>query len=366
MQVPFLDLQAAYIELKPALDEAIDRVLRKGWFILGEELQAFETEFAVYTGAQHCSGTANGLDALILALRALEIGPGHEVLVPSNTFIATWLAVTHTGALPIPIEPDPRTYTMNVDHLKSALTKRTRGIIPVHLYGQPADLDPILAFAREHNLYVIEDAAQAHGACYKGVPIGHHGDIVTWSFYPGKNLGALGDGGAITTNNEALVERIRSLRNYGSSQKYIHQDLGYNSRLDELQAAVLRVKLQYLDQWNQRRKHIAERYQHAFQNTAVTPPYVPDWADPVWHLYVVRTQERNRLQGYLAEQGIQTLIHYPIPPHQQQAYNHLDFSTYDLSFTEQLHTQLLSLPIGPQLQPDHVDRVIQAVQEWTP
>ena len=258
--IPFLDIGAAYREIKPEIDAAMQRVLDSGWYILGPEVEAFEAEWAAYCGSAHAVGLANGLDALILALRALDVGPGDEVIVPSNTYIATWLAVSAVGARPVPVEPDPATHNIDPARIAAALTDRTTAILPVHLYGQPADLDPIMAIARAHGLAVVEDAAQAHGASYKGRRIGAHGDIVCWSFYPGKNLGALGDAGAITTDNPDLAERIRVLRNYGSRVKYVNEVQGANSRLDPLQAAVLRVKLGHLDAWTERRRALAAHY----------------------------------------------------------------------------------------------------------
>jgi dTDP-4-amino-4,6-dideoxygalactose transaminase len=349
MNIPFLDLGAAYREIKTEIDAAIHRVLDSGWYILGSEVDAFEADWAAYCGADHAVGLANGLDALILALRALDIGPGHEVIVPSNTYIATWLAVTAVGARPVPVEPDPATYNIDPSRIAAAITPATRALLPVHLYGQPADLEPILALARQHGLAVIEDAAQAHGACYKGKRIGAHGDVVCWSFYPGKNLGALGDGGAVTTNRADLADRIRVLRNYGSRVKYVNEVQGVNSRLDPIQAAVLRAKLPYLDIWTDRRRAIATAYDEGLRNTGLILPHVPNWAKPAWHLYVVRTPHRDGLQKRLTEAGVGTLIHYPIPPHMQEAYAHLGLAPEALPLARDLAGQVLSLPMGPQL-----------------
>jgi dTDP-4-amino-4,6-dideoxygalactose transaminase len=359
--IPFLDLGAAYRELKPQIDAAIARVLDSGWYILGPEVEAFEAEWAAYCEARHAVGLANGLDALILALRALDVGPGDEVIVPSNTYIATWLAVSQVGATPVPVEPDPATSNIDPGRIAAAITPRTRVILPVHLYGQPADLDPIIALARAHGLAVVEDAAQAHGARYKGRRIGAHGDIVCWSFYPGKNLGALGDGGAITTDNQALADRIALLRNYGSRQKYVNEEPGVNSRLDPLQAAVLRAKLPYLDEWTERRRAIARCYDEALQGSGLTLPRVPQWAEPVWHLYVVRSAARDRLQARLGEDGIGTLIHYPIPPHMQQAYADRAIAADALPLARQLAEEVLSLPIGPHLSLDDAKVVAASV-----
>ena len=348
--IPFLDLGAAYRELKPEIDAAVSRVLESGWYILGPEVEAFETEWAAYCDAKHTVGLANGLDALTLALRALDIGPGDEVIVPSNTYIATWLAVTGVGATPVPVEPDVATHNIDPARIEAAITSRTRALLPVHLYGQPADMDPILDIARRHGLQVIEDAAQAHGARYKGKRIGAHGDIVCWSFYPGKNLGALGDAGAITTDDTALAERVALLRNYGSSQKYVNEEAGVNSRLDPIQAAVLRVKLGVLDEWTERRRAVAMAYTKGLAKSGLILPHMPEWADPAWHLYVVRTSDREALQGRMTEAGICTLIHYPIPPHMQAAYSGMGIAPEALPLARDLASEVLSLPIGPQLE----------------
>lgn len=356
--IPFLDLRAAYDELKPEIDAAVSRVLESGWYILGPEVEAFEAEWAMYCEAKYAVGVANGLDALTLALRALDIGPGDEVIVPSNTYIATWLAVSGLGATPIPVEPDPSTHNINPAHIEAAITSRTRALLPVHLYGQSADLDPILDIARRYGLRVIEDAAQAHGARYKGRRIGAHGDIVCWSFYPGKNLGALGDAGAVTTNDPALAERVALLRNYGSRQKYVNDVAGVNSRLDPIQAAVLRVKLRVLDSWTDRRRALAAAYTEGLKQSGLLLPHVPDWAEPVWHLYVVRTKDRQTLHARLNEAGIGTLIHYPIPPHMQAAYAKLEIKPDALPLARDLSGEVLSLPIGPQMDIAQVGQIV--------
>ena len=360
MKIPFLDLRAAYLELKPEIDEAIARVLDSGHYILGPEVEAFEAEYATYCEAQHAIGVANGLDALHLALRAMGVCPGDEVIVPSNTYIATWLAVSQCGATPVPVEPIEATYNINPALIEAAITSRTKVILPVHLYGQPADLDPILTIARRHGLRVLEDGAQAHGARYKGQRIGAHGDAVAWSFYPGKNLGALGDGGAVTTNDSELADRIRVLRNYGSRVKYVNEVQGYNSRLDPIQAAVLRVKLRVLDEWNERRKAIAAQYLEELFNTGLVLPYVPEWADPVWHLFVVRNSLRDELMRRLNEAKIGTLIHYPIPPHLQAAYAYLNYKPGDFPLAETLASEVMSIPIGSQLLPESVKTILQS------
>ena len=360
--IPFLDLGAAYRELKPEIDAAVSRVLESGWYILGPEVEAFEAEWAAYCDAKHAVGLANGLDALTLALRALDIGPGDEVIVPSNTYIATWLAVTGVGATPVPVEPDVATHNIDPARIEAAITSRTRALLPVHLYGQPADMDPILDIARRHGLRVIEDAAQAHGARYKGKRIGAHGDIVCWSFYPGKNLGALGDAGAITTDDAALAERVALLRNYGSRQKYVNEEAGVNSRLDPIQAAVLRVKLGVLDEWTERRRAVATAYTKGLAESGLILPHVPDWADPAWHLYVVRTSDREALQDRMTEAGIGTLIHYPIPPHMQKAYTNMEIMPEALPLARDLASEVISLPMGPQLSLDQVQDIINALK----
>ena len=360
--IPFLDLRAGYDELRPDIDAAISRVLDSGMYILGEEVAAFEREYAAYCGCKHAIGVANGLDALHLALRAMGVGPGDEVIVPSNTYIATWLAVSQCGATPVPVEAVEGTGNLDPALVEAAITPRTKAILPVHLYGQPADLDPILAIAAKHGLRVLEDGAQAQGARYKGRRIGGHGDAVAWSFYPGKNLGAYGDAGAITTNDDALAEQLRVLRNYGSRVKYVNDVQGWNSRLDPLQAAVLRVKLVHLDDWNARRRAIAARYLDGLRDAGVALPEVPEWAEPAWHLFVVRSTRRDALQARLGEAGIGTLIHYPLPPHRQQAYAELGFSADAFPIANRLADQLLSLPIGPHQPEAATAAVIDAVR----
>jgi dTDP-4-amino-4,6-dideoxygalactose transaminase len=367
MKVPFLDLKAAVDELRPDIDAAVGRVLGSGHYVLGPEVEAFESDFAAYCEAAHAVGVADGLDALHLVLRAWGIGPGDEVIVPSNTYIATWLAVSQCGASPVAVEPDPATHNMNPASIKEALTSRTRAIIPVHLYGQPADMDAIVTLARAHGLKVLEDAAQAHGARYRGRRIGGGGgDAAAWSFYPGKNLGALGDGGAVTTNDPELADRLRVLRNYGSRVKYVNEMPGFNSRLDPLQAAVLAVKLRRLDEWNARRRDVAARYLQALAGSGLSLPFVPEWAEPVWHLFVVRHPRRDELQRQLAEAGIGTLIHYPIPPHRQSAYAGHPQAGRGLPIAEQLAGEVLSLPIGPHLGEDAVEAVIHALRRVLP
>ncbi len=371
MSVPFLDLQKSYFEIKAQVDAAVLRVLESGYYVLGGEVEAFEEEWADYCEAKYAVGVGNGLDALYLSLLALDVGPGDEVLVPSNTYIATWLAVSQCGAVPVPVEPDPRTHNMDPDLIEQAITEKTKAIIPVHLYGQPADLASILPIAERFGLKVVEDGAQAHGARYRGKRIGAHGNSVAWSFYPGKNLGAFGDGGAVTTDDPNLADRIRVLRNYGSRVKYINETKGVNSRLDPIQAAVLRVKLPLLDEWNARRARNAETYlkllsPFSHQTDAVLRdssglvlPWVPDSCDPVWHLFVVRHAERDELATKLGELGVATVIHYPVPPNRQQAFRGLKLASQPRA--EMLSDQVLSLPIGPELKESQVDLVIEAV-----
>ena len=361
--VRFLDLGATYRELKMEIDAAVARVLDSGWYLLGAELEAFEEEYAAYTGARYCIGVGNGLEALHLTLRAMDIGPGDEVLVPSNTYIATWLAVSQVGATPVPVEPDERTYNMDPQRIEAAITPRTRAILPVHLYGQPADMASILACAKKHGLKILADGAQAHGARYRGAAIGGLGDATAWSFYPGKNLGAYGDAGAVTTDDPALAERIRVLRNYGSRVKYINEVQGYNSRLDEIQAAILRVKLRYIDTWNARRADVAAAYEAGLSECALTLPAVPPEMTPAWHLYVVRHPQRDALHSELQAHGIQTLIHYPIPPHRQQAYANLGLPIGSFPVAESIAGSVLSLPIGPHLSAAQQEKVIEATIE---
>lgn len=360
-EIPFLDLKETYLELKAELTDAFQRVLDSGWYIHGQELIAFESEFADYCNVKHCIGVGNGLDALHLILRAMDIGTGAEVIVPSNTFIATWLAVSYAGATPVPVEPNAATYNIDPTRIEAAITEKTKAIMPVHLYGQPADMDPIMEIAGRYGLKVIEDAAQAHGARYKGKRTGGLGDAAGFSFYPGKNLGGFGDGGAVTTNDPIIAQKVRDFGNYGSRVKYHHERKGFNSRLDELQAAFLRVKLAKLDEWNERRDVIANLYRKGLAGAPdLILPYVADWAEPVWHLFVVRTPERDQLQKYLTACGIQTLIHYPVPPHKQCAYK--EMLDLDLPFTERIHTEVLSLPMGPAMTEGDVYKIIKSIR----
>jgi dTDP-4-amino-4,6-dideoxygalactose transaminase len=319
--IPFLDLKAAYLEVKNELDAAYQRVMSSGWYILGEEVETFEREYAEYCGTKHCIGVGNGLEALHLILRGYGIGASDEVIVPSNTYIATWLAASYAQAMPVPVEPNIDTYNIAPERIEAAITERTKAIMPVHLYGQPAEMDAINAIADKYELKVIEDAAQAQGAKYKGKRTGSLGDAAGFSFYPGKNLGAYGDAGAVTTDDDDLAEQIRMLRNYGSRKKYYNEVKGYNSRLDPLQAAFLRVKLKYLDEWNARRAEVAEYYMANLTGASdLVLPHVLEQTNPAWHLFVVRHLQRDDLQKYLESESVGTVIHYPIPPHQSDAY----------------------------------------------
>jgi dTDP-4-amino-4,6-dideoxygalactose transaminase len=347
VKVPFLEVRSAYIELKPELDEAVARVLDSGWYIFGQEVERFEKAFADYTGVRCAIGVGNGLDALRIALMAMGVSDGDEVIVPSNTYIATWLAVTQCGARPVPVEPDPETLNIDPQRIGQAMTDKTKVILPVHLYGQPAELAPIVDLARSKGVWVLEDGAQAHGARYRGERIGGHGDAVAWSFYPGKNLGAFGDAGGVTTNDAELADRIRTIANYGSRVKYVNDVCGVNSRLDPVHAAALTVKLPLLDEWNTRRAGIADYYRQNLTNTAVRLPMPHQDCASSWHLFPVFSERRDALQARLKEAGIETLIHYPIPPHLQQAYRTLGFREGAFPIAEALARTELSLPIGP-------------------
>jgi dTDP-4-amino-4,6-dideoxygalactose transaminase len=360
IHVPFLDLKQPYNELKEVVDAAIERVLTSGWYILGPEVRAFEEEFAAWCGAAHCVGVSNGLDALHLVLRAWDVGPGDEVIVPANTYIATWLAASYAGATPVPVEPDPLTYNIDPARIEAAITPRTKAVIAVHLYGQPADMDAINEVAHRHGVRTLEDCAQAHGAAWRGRKAGSLGDAAAWSFYPGKNLGALGDGGAVTTSDEQVAERIRTLANYGSRVKYHNLEKGFNCRLDELQAAILRAKLPVVNEWNARRNAVAAQYFAGIRRDDVVLPFVAADAKPVWHLFVVRTPRRDEFQRQLAEAGIGTLIHYPIAPYDQPAYADFAARRSEWPISSALAREVLSLPMGPHMTAEQVERVIEA------
>jgi dTDP-4-amino-4,6-dideoxygalactose transaminase len=366
MRVAFLDIKATYLELQAELDAAYQRVMQSGWYILGEEVAAFEDEFAAYCGVQHCIGVGNGLDALHLVLRAYGIGAGDEVIVPANTYIATWLAVSYAGATPVPVEPDPITYNIDPQRVAAAITPRTRALLPVHLYGQPADMAPLAELAQHFGLKLITDAAQSHGARYRGERAQTVGDAAGTSFYPSKNLGAFGDGGAVLTNDAALAEQVRLLRNYGARTKYENDVAGFNSRLDPLQAAFLRVKLKHLDTWNERRRHCATFYLQALADLPdLSLPQVPPWAGPVWHLFVIRYPQRDALQQHLAQAGIGTLIHYPIPPHLSGAYTGQGWQVGAFPITEHLAQTVLSLPIGPHLTDAALEHICKTIRAFT-
>jgi len=358
-EVQFLDMHPHYLELKDELDKAYDRVMGSGWYILGGEVEAFEREFAAYVGSKHCVGVGNGLEALQLILMSYGIGTDDEVIVPANTYIASWLAVSYTGATPVPVEPYPETYNIDPTRIEAALTPCTKAIMPVHLYGQPVEMEIIWQVAEKHGLKIIEDAAQTHGGWYRNRMAGNLGDAAGFSFYPTKNLGAFGDAGAITTDDDELADRVRVLRNYGSRTKYYNEVKGHNSRLDPLQAAFLRVKLKHLDEWNARRDRIACHYlEHLRLAPDLGLPRFPADVIPVWHQFVVSHPERDRLQAYLKEQEIGTMIHYPVPPHLSEAYHELDYRIGDFPITEKMANTFLSIPIGPHLSMEDADYVI--------
>jgi len=347
--------------LRPEIDNAVLDTLGSYRYLQGERVARFERAFARYCGTEHCVGVNSGLDALHLTLRACHIGPGDEVIVPAYTFIATWLAVSHTGARLVPVDVDPRTFNLDPGLIQTVVTEKTRAIIAVHLCGQPADMDAINAIARQHDLLVIEDAAQAHGAIYAGKRTGSLGHTAAFSFYPGKNLGAFGDAGAVTTNDEKIAGRVRALANYGSETKYHHPTIGWNSRLDEMQAAILQVKLPHLDEWNLRRRAIAGRYLQDIKHNQINLPSNPERCEPVWHLFEVRTTERSRLQAHLARRGVQTLIHYPIAPFHQTAYAQFGKQAVRWPVAQKLSEELLSLPMGPHLSTADCDHIINTI-----
>jgi dTDP-4-amino-4,6-dideoxygalactose transaminase len=360
--IPFLDLKSAYESSRRDIDAALLRVAASGSYLLGDELAAFEAAYASFCGVRHCAGVANGLDALHLGLLALGVAEGDEVIVPSNTYIATWLAVSRCGARVVPVEPLETTYNLNPDRIEEAISSRTKVLLPVHLYGQPADMDPINALARKHGLRVLDDCAQAHAARYKGRAVGSLAELSTWSFYPGKNLGAFGDGGAVTSDEASVLEQVRVLGNYGSRVKYHNEVKGFNSRLDEIQAAVLAAKLEGLNRATERRRAIASRYLEGMRDLPLKLPEVPSFGEPAWHLFVVRHPHRDRFQKRLSERGIGTLIHYPVPPHLQPAYAELGWRKGRFPIAEAIHAQILSLPMWPGLHDAAVEQVIDAVR----
>lgn len=364
MRIPFVSFKPLENELDLELREAFKRVYEKSWYIEGEEDKKFEKSFAEYCETKYCVGTGNGLDALMLALKALGIRSGDEVIVPSNTYIATALAVTYTGAKPVFVEPDIRTFNMDPTKIERVINKRTKAIMPVHLYGQPCDMDVIMDIAQKYDLYVVEDCAQAHGATYKGKKVGSFGDASGFSFYPGKNLGALGDAGATVTNIRDLAEKVRALGNYGSDYKYHHIYQGNNSRLDELQAAFLSVKLPILDKVNNNRRKIADRYLNEIRNDKIILPYVPDYANPVWHIFGIRCKKRTELEEFLNNKGIVTNKHYPIPIHLQECYKNLKFQKGDYPIAEEISNTELSIPTYYGMTDDEITYVVETINKF--
>lgn len=366
MKIPFLDLKTTQSVIRTELLGAVTNVINSGSYILGSEVEQFEKEFSQYTQSDFCVGVGNGLDALCIGLIALGVGPGDEVIVPASTFIATWLAVSRIGAKIVPVDVTLSSGGVNLSMIENLITKRTKAVIVVHLYGFPVDLDAVIKLAKKHNIYVIEDAAQAHGAMYKNKMIGSHSDIVTWSFYPGKNLGALGDGGAITTNNEFLSTRIKSLRNYGSIEKYTHNEMGLNSRLDEMQAAILRVKLKYLNDWNKKREKIAKRYRSEITLPRINfmPLNLDDERKPSWHLFVVLHPERNKLKKYLSENEVECLVHYPTTPYMQKAYSDFMKTSDKYPVSTRIAAESLSLPMCPNMTSEMIDWCIKKINSY--
>ena len=361
IKVPFVSFRPLEKEIGDELRAAFERVLNNSWYIKGKEDEAFEKAFAGYCGRKHCVGVGSGLDALMLPLKALGIGEGDEVILPANTFIATALAVTYTGAKPVLVDADIRTYNMDPAKIEEAVTERTKAVMPVHLYGQPCDMGPITEIAKKHGLYVIEDCAQAHGAKYKGQVIGSFGDAAGFSFYPGKNLGALGDAGATVTDSDELAKKVASLANYGSDYKYHHVYQGNNSRLDEMQAAFLSVKLKGLDKVNEDRRRIAGRYLAGISNPLITLPNVPAYAEPVWHIFAVRCEKRDELEKYLEECGVGCNKHYPIPVHLQECYKDLGYGKGDFPVAEEVAETELSLPLYYGMTDEEIEYVIEKV-----
>jgi dTDP-4-amino-4,6-dideoxygalactose transaminase len=362
VKVPLPSLRPIHDEIGTELEQAAQRVMRSGWYILGPEVEAFEKAFAAYCGAKHCIGVANGLDAMMLVLRAWGVGDGHEVIVPSNTYIATWLAVSYAGARPVPVEPDEATYNIDPSRIEKAITRRTRAILPVHLYGQAADMKPIRDIAKRHGLPVLEDAAQAAGARYRGRRAGVLGEAAAFSFYPTKNLGAFGDGGAVVTNDGRLARAVRTLRNYGSRKRYVNEVKGINTRLDPLQAALLGPRLAVLDDWNGRRDRVARRYLEGLSDTALTLPVVAEGCEHTWHQFVVRAKRREAFRAALEARGVGTDVHYPTPPHLQRAYADLKRRKGSFPISERIHREVVSLPIGPHMTDAEIEYVIEQVR----
>ena len=364
MNIPFVTFKPMEAELDKELRDAFNRVFTRSWYIEGVEDEDFEKAFAEYCDSKYCVGVGNGLDALFLALKGLGIKEGDEVIVPSNTYIATALAVTYVGATPVFVEPDIRTFNIDPSRIEEAITEKTKAIMPVHLYGQPCDMDPIMEIAKKYGLFVVEDCAQAHGATYKGKVIGSFGDAAGFSFYPGKNLGALGDAGATVTNDEGLANKVRALGNYGSDYKYHHIYKGNNSRLDELQAAFLAAKLPHLNRMNEERRRIAQKYIDGIKNEEVILPYIPEYANPVWHIFGIRCKRRDELEKFLNDAGIGTNKHYPIPMHLQECYKDLGFKEGDFPIAEEISATELSLPMYYGMTDEEVHYVIDRVNEF--
>jgi len=364
MRVPFVSFLPLEHELDKDLRSAFDRVYTRSWYIEGVEDENFEKSFAQYCDTKYCVGVGNGLDALMLALKALNVGADDEVIVPSNTYIATALAVTYVGAKPVFVEPDIRTFNIDPNRIEAAITGKTKAIMPVHLYGQACDMDPIMEIAQKYSLYVVEDCAQAHGATYKGKKIGSFGNAAGFSFYPGKNLGALGDAGAMVTNNKEIADKVRALGNYGSDYKYHHIYLGNNSRLDEMQAAFLSAKLPHLDKINEERRKIANRYLNDIKNTQIVLPYIPEYANPVWHIFGIRCKRRTELETFLNERGIGTNKHYPIPMHLQECYKALGFKKDDFPVAEEISETELSIPMYYGMTDAEVQYVIDTINDF--
>lgn len=364
MKVPFATVAPMHKIIRDEMIDAFSKVYDSNWFIQGDQCSSFEKEFAAYCSTSFAVGCGNGMDAIYLILRAYNIGPGDEVIVPTNTFIATALAVSYTGAKPVLTDIDINSYTLDPEKLEAKISTRTKAIIAVHLYGHPADMDRINTVARKYNIAVIEDAAQAHGAVYKGTRVGNLGDAAAFSFYPGKNLGALGDGGAVVSNNIELITKVRAIGNYGSKEKYSHIYKGINSRLDEVQASLLRVKLKYLPEWTIERRRIASRYLNEIINSKIILPKVLEGCEPVWHLFVVRTSDRLRLQSYLSEREVGTLIHYPLPVHLQEAYKEMDYSVGSMPCGEKAAMEVLSLPLFVGMEEEQMDYVIEILNSY--
>lgn len=364
MKIQFLNFEPMHNEIRDEVLEAFKKVYDRNWFILGQSVEGFEQEFSKYCGAKYCVGCGNGLDALSIILRGYDIGKGDEVIVPSNTYIATALAVSYVGAKVVFVEPDIKTFNIDVKRIEAAITSRTKAIIAVHLYGRPAETNEIKNLCQRYGLKLIEDAAQAHGAQLQGEKTGNLGDAAGFSFYPGKNLGALGDSGAIVTNDKELAEKVRAIRNYGSIKKYYNEYKGVNSRLDEVQAEFLTVKLKYLDMWNNNRKKIAKEYLERINNNKIILPYVSSAEDSIWHVFIVRSQYRNELESYLRSKDIGTLIHYPVPIHLQKAYKDLGYKQGDFPIAEEIANTVLSIPMWYGMKQDEIDYVIETLNQW--